>query len=268
VSYTVLPQAISPHDHLQQAYRLSAGSQYFKWTFPGELLPTTFIQHCVRALDQQPTAVLAFAPAGSITQQQPPQDRDRAAISVNSHSPEQRFAAVALADHGPLCPSELCGLYRRAALELIPPPASHPAAERVFLARLALVGRFVQVPEVLLPRHHHVPSVVPPRLEYSTQIDFPEWRLMLEYLRSIQYGWLNLHQRAACAAIVLHRQVIDGNWVRLGRDVALAGQKLLSRLIRKPGPDLAATTATSAAIAPPVLSSTLPAAARSVPKAA
>jgi hypothetical protein len=286
VIYTRLPQTIRMADNRQRACRLGAGSQFFKWAMPGELLPSTFIQRCVEALDRDSTAVLAFAHARRFEQQQQIHQQHHARLASDSHCPTQRFAAIALANHALGDQIELLGLFRRAALELIPPPADHPAAERVFLARLALVGRFVQVPEAILlacdpsgsnlglancsPRNRHMTAITPPLMQHAAQIGFPEWRLMLEYLRSIQYGWLSLRQRAACAAVVLHRQLIDGNWVRLTRDVALAGQKLLSRLIRRPTPDLVATTATPPAIAPSVSTTTLPlpAAAPSVPKAA
>lgn len=272
VIYTRLPQTISTADNRRRAYRLGAGSQYFKWAMSGEHLPATFIQRCVETLDHDPTAVLAFAHTRLLDRQHQSGQQDYTRLATDSHSPTQRFAAIALGDHA--VGGQLLGLFRRAAVELIPAPANHADAERVFLARLALVGRFVQVPQVLLlandpsgssfhgrarrfPRNRHVPTVTPPLMEHPAQIDFPQWRLMLEYLCSIQYGWLNLRQRAACAAVVLHRQFIDGNWAQLGRDVALAGQKLLARVIHRPTTDLAATTATPPAIAPPVSPPTL-----------
>jgi glycosyltransferase involved in cell wall biosynthesis len=236
----------------ERVYRLGHG-QYFKWAAHDDVLAPAFVARCVETLDSDPSAALAYPCTRLIDDAGAPLEPCDEKLPTDSDLPQQRFNAIVTASHKRVHNFEIFGLMRRSSADMIPQQGMYAACDRVFLARLALQGTFVQVPEVLFFSRVHggqsmrtLPSYMqqhrtwlsrligtgqlPPAEwfdhEYAGRITFPEWRLMWEYLRSVQYGWLNPRQRAACAAVVIKRAFLHGNWARLVRDFLLAADKL------------------------------------------
>jgi glycosyltransferase involved in cell wall biosynthesis len=258
ISYSRLPENVGAVANYNRVFR-QAGGQYFKWAAHDDLIEPTFIQRCVDTLDADPSAVLAYPRARFIDENGNFAGDYRVKLATDSNLPSARFAAIALANHKNTHNLEIFGLMRRAAMDMIPPQGGYAASDRVFLARLALCGRFVEVPEPLfLSRQHPQQSMrtlpkylqrnstlisrmlghgqLPPAEwfdpKYTERITFPEWRLLWEYLSSVQYGWLNTRVRAACIASVVLRQLHQGNWARMCRDFVLAGDKLVARVVQ------------------------------------
>lgn len=256
VNYTRLEHNIGAILNFERAYRLGAG-QYFKWAAHDDVIEPTFIQRCVEVLDADPSAVLAYPKAVFIDENGKYIKDYKVKLATDSNFPQVRFDAIARAPHKVTHNFEIFGLIRRSASDLIPQQGGYAASDRVFLARLALHGKFAEVPEVLfLSRFHDEQSIhtlpkylqkkrtwlskivghgqLPPAEwfdpKYTNKITFPEWRLMWEYLSSMQYGWLNTRQRMACIGTVLRRQWGHGNWARMVRDFLLAGDKLMARV--------------------------------------
>jgi glycosyltransferase involved in cell wall biosynthesis len=258
VHYTRLSRNIGAVLNYERVYRLGAG-QYFKWAAHDDVIKPTFLERCVEALDADPTASLAYPRAefidadGNFVADYPIK------LDTDSDFPHERFAAIAMADHKLTHNLEIFGLMRRSLANMIPQQGGYAASDRVFLARLALHGRFVELPEVLfLSRDHAEQSIktLPQYLQrnrtwlsrvighgqlppaewfdprYTGKLTLPEWRLMWEYIKSPKYSWLNTRERAMCLASVLHRQFVHGNWARMVRDFILAGDKLMARVVR------------------------------------
>lgn len=240
IHYTRLTENIGALANFWRVYHLSGG-QYFKWASHDDLLEPTFVQRCVEALDADPTAVLAYPRARLID------SRDRCLgelvrrLPTDLDQPQARFAAVVLADQGPAYNLEMYGLIRRNAMGMIPMDSGYPGADRVFLARLCLYGRFIEVPQAVLfsrvyPEnscraplvHSELPSWEWLDPHYAQGVAFPQWRLMWEQMLSAGYGWLNTRQRLLCLAAVIQRQVRRGNWALLLRDLWHAASQLLA----------------------------------------
>jgi hypothetical protein len=116
---------------------------------------------------------------------------------------------------------EFAGLLRRSAVDLVPLPGDFEQAKLVFVARLALCGRLLDLPQRLSACHETAKSVA---AGSAQQLHFPEWRRFAELLASVRYGWLNTPIRAMCIASVLRYEFRCGNWTRLIRDVASAAR--------------------------------------------
>jgi glycosyltransferase involved in cell wall biosynthesis len=258
IVYTRLDKNIGAILNYDRVYQLGGG-QYFKWAAHDDVLEPAFIQRCVEALDADPSAVLAYPRASFIDKDGKFVSSYDVKLATDAPEPNIRFHAIATAPHKSTHNLEIFGLMRRSASDMIPQQGGYAGSDRVFLARLALLGRFVEVPEMLfLSRDHPGQSIhtlptymqkkrswlsrivghgqLPPAEwfdpKYAGKITFPEWRLMWEYLTSTKYGWLSSRQRSACVAAVLRRQLAHGNWARMARDFILAGDKLVARVVQ------------------------------------
>jgi glycosyltransferase involved in cell wall biosynthesis len=256
VRYSRVSENRGANHNYERVYRLGYG-QYFKWAAHDDLLAPTYIQRCVDALDRDSSAVLAYPRARLIDQHGTSLGDCDDKLATDSDRPHARFNAIVSASHLLAHNFEIFGLMRRSSVDMIPQQGMYAACDRVFLARLALYGKFIQVPEVLFgSRVHSGQSIrtLPiymqqhrtwltrllgsgqlPAAEwfdhrYAGRITFPEWRLMWEYLRSARYGWLNTRERAGCVASVIKRPFLHGNWARMARDFLLAADKLAARV--------------------------------------
>lgn len=237
ITYTRLPQSIGAVRNYERAYRLSGG-QYFKWAAFDDILEPTFIEKSVLALDADPSAVLAYSRSiliddhGDYLKGSPPK------LATDSDLPHQRFAAIALADHGKSDSHEIFGLIRRSSADRVPQQGDFPASDRIFLARLALYGRFLEIPDQLfLSRDRSERPGCTPLTSADTTL-FPQWRLAWEYLRSIEYGWHPTPVRLACTGSILKRQLSRGNWARMLRDFYTAGSAIAGKLLPTAAPTI------------------------------
>jgi glycosyltransferase involved in cell wall biosynthesis len=268
VRYDRLPHNVGAMANYARVYDMCAGGgRYFKWAAHDDVLEPSFIEACTLALDEDPGAVLAYPRARFIDAQgRHLRDYD---VKLATDAPQawRRFEAIARAPHKRTHNLEIFGLMRRSATDRIPQQGGHAASDRVFLARLAMYGRFVEVPEVLfLSRDHAEQSIktlpehlrrrrsrlsrlighgqLPPAEWFDPRckgrVTFPEWRLAWEYLRSVQYGDdVPVSQRARVALSVVKRQVTHNNWARMARDFLMATDLIVTRLVDKLSDDLA-----------------------------
>ena len=124
-------------------------SAYFKWASSNDLCEREFLERCVATLEANPDAVLAY-PRTMLFKSSPedaaPFDGD---LSVLQESAADRFAYV-------LCNMTLNnamnGVIRVSALRRVNPMGNFHSADIVMMAELALLGKFVQIPEPLFFR--------------------------------------------------------------------------------------------------------------------
>lgn len=127
-----------------------ARGKYLKWLSASDYLAPELLAACVDCLEADLTAVLCFPH----TQQVDAQGRTLGVFSddfeVRSTDPIERFLEVA---------SRLCinspmgaGLIRRDIAHAVLPLGNYPGADLVLMAKIALYGCFMLVPEVLFYR--------------------------------------------------------------------------------------------------------------------
>jgi glycosyltransferase involved in cell wall biosynthesis len=198
--------------------------RYFKWAAHDDLVHPEFLARCVKALERDPGAVLAFPRALRIDEQGDP---------IEDYSPglptDSERCAVRLG--GLLTPSncyQICGVIRREALRQTDLIGAHFCGDRVLLARLGLLGRFIEIPDVLfMPRCHPEMSS---EMVYDVRSyvrwfnadrggrwSFPHWRLFAEYVRSVVTAPIAIEDRAA-ALWVLSRTLLS-RWRLLRGDL-------------------------------------------------
>jgi glycosyltransferase involved in cell wall biosynthesis len=205
------------------AFQLTSG-RYFKWASHDDLLEPEFLERCVAALERDPEAVLAHPRATIIDERGellaaygPPfaTDAPRAAI---------RFASM-LEEHKCF---QIFGVIRREALERTKLIGLHAHGDGILLAHLALLGRFVEIPDYLfLPRRHneHSSMMIGDYWSYAAWFDpafsgklmFPHWRMFREYLRVVMSPPLSPRERAETLTALL--RVVRHRWRLLRGDI-------------------------------------------------
>jgi glycosyltransferase involved in cell wall biosynthesis len=126
-----------------------ARAPYFKWASSNDVCAPTFIEKCVRALERDASAVLAFA-------------RTALFESDISHAQLYERDLELMADAGSERYIELCqtmglnnsfnAVIRLDALRSAGPLGNFQGADIVLMAELAMMGKFLVIPEVLFFR--------------------------------------------------------------------------------------------------------------------
>ena len=127
--------------------------EYFKWAAHDDNCAPAFLSRCIATLDKAPPSVVACYPRAMISD-----EAGRMARKLDHYpplqfeTPEERL--FALVTHvGLLTP--VFGLIRSSALQRTRLIGAYISSDRVLLAELALMGKFVQIPDYLLAQRVH-----------------------------------------------------------------------------------------------------------------
>jgi glycosyltransferase involved in cell wall biosynthesis len=209
------------------AYELAGDAPYFKWAAHDDIHTPTFLERCVAVLDADPTAVLAHSRTGLIDQSGQTIENSPSRLPLDSPDPAVRFHALMPSDR-----LVIFGVMRREVLLGYGKPVigNYVDHDGVLLLRLALAGRFLEIPEVLFLNRRHA-SQAESRFSgngaaWTAWLDpsqagklvFPAWRKQAELWKSLIQAPLSGRDRLRCAR-VLARWLV---WTRhrLYRDVA------------------------------------------------
>jgi glycosyltransferase involved in cell wall biosynthesis len=217
-----------------RAFDLANAAPYFKWAAHDDVHAPEFLERTVAVLDSDPSVVLAFARANRIDAEGRHIGERRLSIPLDSDDLLTRYKAI-LPSYDCL---EMFGLMRRAAIP--PSPLGlYNDGDAILLLRMALQGRFYEVPEVLFSNRRHATQAGTqfdgrPR-EFTLWWDpkakgkrvFPHWKRISELWRVLAIAPIPLKDRARCA-VELARWT---NWRRrhLLRDVTFHVKDILGR---------------------------------------
>ena len=259
VSYHRNPTNVGPAENFARCYRLARG-QYFKWAAHDDVCRPTYLARCVAVLDADPTVVNCHSRTRVI-------DETGAAVAdydvrlrTDAPQPHVRFGSLINVPHRRHVGYEIFGVMRRDAMARVPEQGAYAHADRVFLARLCLLGRFYEVDEPLfLARRHGTQSMayhdradlrarlarfvgagpLPPPEWWDAslhgRVTFPDWNLLRHYAASVRDAPLSPAERARCR-LAIARWLLK-YWPKLARDVVFAGERLLTRRRSNPGRD-------------------------------
>lgn len=260
VRYHRNPSDIGPASNHNLCFEMSRG-EYFRWHAHDDMCAPQYLEKCVELLDRDRSVMVAY-PRTLIIDELGQRLADyEFKVATDSHSAARRFGELVLVNHRVHRAVEIFGLMRASGLRMTPLQGSYARGDSVLLARVALLGRFVELPERLfLSRTHATQSmqmvparlnngrsrlskylgtgpVPPPEWWDSTRrgkVNFPEWNLMKEYWRSIGLAPLSLSERAACHWVMV--QWLAWNVPKLVRDVVFAAELLVTRTFGQRGP--------------------------------
>jgi glycosyltransferase involved in cell wall biosynthesis len=197
--------------NVNQVFRLANAAPYYKWAAHDDVHAPTFLERCVAALDADPGAVLANSKVELVDPQgKTLRARQFDLAPLASPDPVVRFQALV---PGYDC-LEMYSVMRREALVGKDVPGLYADCDSILMARLALRGRFVEVPEVLFfNRRHEVQAGARfdhnPRAwavwwnpEFAHRRIFPQWRRQAELWRAVLQAPLSPRDRMRCALLL------------------------------------------------------------------
>ena len=178
--------------NFNRVFELAQG-KYFKWAAHDDLIAPDFLEKCVEVLHKDPSLVLASPKAKIIDENGKVSQNHDLKLKTNSPNTFVRFSALL---RGHEC-FEIFGLIPVSALKMTPLIGNYGHGDGVLLARLALQGRFYQIPEYLFfPRRHPQQSmntfgaysrVLPDYHSYSVWFD-AEKEGKIIYWGSVRYA--------------------------------------------------------------------------------
>ncbi len=223
-----------------------ARGEFFKWAAHDDTLAPTFLERCLEALETNPQAVLAH-PWTQIIDAQSHWVKDYhydGQLATASPKPSVRFGALI---HPPHQCYQLFGLMRKSMLQQTPLHGSYGHADGVLLARLSLMGPFVEIPEHLFFARSHPEQTLyrfiwtQKRPDYraltvwcdprnAQRLITPKWTILREYWQAIAQANLSRGERRACDWETL--RWARTYWKGLLRDLGLAAIYPFQKIIR------------------------------------
>lgn len=152
IRYYRQPVNLGAAANFNRVFQLAGSTRYFKWAACDDWIAPTFLEKCVRALDDDPDAVLCQSLVQIV-------DEDGSLLEIYDHAdagtsgprPSDRFGARLRAHR---C-MDVFGVIRSDALAATPLIGCHLGADRTLLLELSLSGRFLLVPEFLFFNRDH-----------------------------------------------------------------------------------------------------------------
>jgi|GEM_PF-390959 len=152
VVYHRQPENIGAARNYNEVFHAARG-ELFKWAAHDDLCEPTYLERCVEVFDAEGDAVtLVYPQTLFVGSSNEPIDRYVDGMDLRDRSALSRFRT--LLKNLSYC-NAVFGLIRTADLRRTSLIGAYPASDRLLLAELALLGRFVEVPEVLFRRRMH-----------------------------------------------------------------------------------------------------------------
>ena len=231
VKYHRNPKNIGIAPNFNRAHELCSG-EYFKWTDYDDLLAPEFLKRCVEVLDEHPNVACAFPKTRLIDQIgdpirdfEPPEE----ACSLQAHI---RFRSLILdPDH---IVSQASGLMRREQVGQTVMHGSYPCSDEVFLAHLALLGDFYEIPEFLfLYRIHPKQSTKGVLASERARVRFFDtslegkvvlikWLYFRNCIHAINHSPISMYQKILCYLYMVRWLFVPKNFRSISKDFLLA----------------------------------------------
>jgi glycosyltransferase involved in cell wall biosynthesis len=219
-----------------RVFELASG-QYFKWADYDDLIAPTFLAECIKVMDQDPAIALCYPLPRVINAAGDALWDYDFKTDTSSSRPEVRFAnIVRYAEKA----YQVSGLIRSSMVQKTSLHGSYPSSDLVFLAELALMGRFFEIPERLfLPREHSAQSTKGAMAAERSRVVFfdtsnkdkivmPKWMLLRGYMAAIKSGPISWKARLYCYGQMLIWLMKPAHIRALGKDLLLAIRKYVT----------------------------------------
>ncbi len=209
-----------------------ARGRYFRWAAADDLIAPGYLRGCVAALEAAPDAVLCQSgvhiinAAGQVTGVY-----ESGLDDTGSTDPARRFAALVLSRH--LC-THVFGVMRTRALRATRLLADYYGSDRAFLAEIALLGRFVHIPEPLfMNREHPARGSRAVRHKQGSRRGLPILLLYGDYWRAVSAHVRDPRARRACRLHLLRWWLHDWNLARLATELVATAFPSVQEVVRR-----------------------------------
>jgi glycosyltransferase involved in cell wall biosynthesis len=225
VVYHLNERNIGGGPNQNRAFDLANKAPYFKWAAHDDMHAPTFLEKCVKILDEDPEVVIAMSQVDLLDAEGKHIGTRKLTLPLDQPDVLTRYKAM-LPSYDCL---EMFGVWRRSVIPASP-IGLYSDGDAILLLRMALRGRFREVPETLFFNRRHASQAGSkydgnPR-EWATWWNpaykgkrvFPQWRRMSELWRVLAIAPIPIQDRLRCAAVLARWT----NWRRgyLYEDVA------------------------------------------------
>jgi glycosyltransferase involved in cell wall biosynthesis len=241
-----------PGWNYNQAFERSTG-KYFKWQAHDDLLAPEFLEKCVAVLEADPTVALCHCYAIHVDDHGNKISSSPEYAHLKSDHPKPSGRLRALLKIADDCGCEIFGLIRMSILQQMPRQGSYAHADFIFVCRVAMHGRFHQVPEPLFHYRMHTAQAmqtVPTNQKGRRRLlpftgplpptdwwdpskkgkpDFPTWRFYWLQLSFITQHSMPIGEKIRCYGVLMERFFKGKDFVRLVIDCLLAIETTLLR---------------------------------------
>jgi glycosyltransferase involved in cell wall biosynthesis len=202
--------------NFNRVFELARG-EYFQWLAADDVLAPTLLEKCVPVLDQDPSAALCFFWVKYINALGESFNSCELELRVDSEQPRTRFHEIILGWHNSFY---VFGLIRTAALKRTKLILAQTHGDTVLIARLSLLGRFLQIPEYLFYSRYHdeqsnqiYKADLPCGLNTSAYEEwydttgkkrrkYPHWQGLAEFRQTMKNVNLSLVDKIACYTVI------------------------------------------------------------------
>lgn len=217
-------------------FRLAKG-EYFKWAGYDDVISSDFLEKCVEILDKNPDVVLCMPRSCLIDENGKYIGDYHYKADGYLSAPEERFRSFLLYNESG---NYVYGLMRLNCVAQTALQGSYPSADLVFLAELALYGKYFILPEKLFFRRMHPEQSTKGALSVERsrmlwfdtalkgKIVLPKLRFLSGSLRAVHTAPLNMKQRIICYIQIIRWIFLSHNIRALGKDFLIAVQKLFT----------------------------------------
>jgi len=187
-----------------RVFELSQG-EYFKWAAHDDLIGPDFLKECVKVLDDNPSAVVAYTQVKAIDENGNFIRNEPSNVKTDFEKPHRRFCELVLKKHRA---RPVFGLMRSDALRKTGLIGNYTHSDTVLVGHLALLGKFIEIPKPLFfsrynrhlqkwKKNNHTWAVwFDPK--HEGKVLFPMWKFLGEYWKTVSRVSLRLHQKLAC----------------------------------------------------------------------
>lgn len=231
-------------------FQLSRG-EYFRWAAYDDIMAPRAVEACAAVLDRDPAISLAYPKTVIIDAEGKEIEKYEDSYEFSDPDPAKRFSRFLRMVDKRNC-NPLFGLMRSEMVARTMLVGSYHSADKVFLAQMVLLGKFIEVPEYLFYRRDHPLSSVHVNTTASAfaawfdtaragRSAFPRWRRLTELLKSIDRSRLSLRQRGLCTASLIRFYLHPEKWKTLVASGAanavrlMRGQKVVAGKLAAPG---------------------------------
>ena len=204
------PRNLGAGPNFNLTFKLAKG-KYFKWAAHDDICHPLYLEKCVETLEKNPDVVLCHSKIVWIDHNgEKIKNWNKYLEESQSINLVNRFKSLINLNH--YC-FDIFGLIRSEILAKTPLIASYIGSDRSLLVELALYGRFHRLDDYyFFSRDHAKRSVRAIKLYKRNQwwdsvivkkINFPLWRLLKEYIYSLQRAKVKMNKKIYCWLFLL-----------------------------------------------------------------
>lgn len=218
-----------------RVFELSKG-EYFKWASHDDMCAPTYLERCVKVLEQKPSVVLCYSKTVIIDEHGSYVNKYYDDLNLASPEAHDRLRSYLFRSAGEC--NAVFGVIRSSCLKKTSLIGNYNGSDMILLAHLALVGKFYEIPEELFFRRDHPRTSLRANTSDSEiaawfdpakrgKIVLPQCRWSYEYFRCIMLADLRIIDRVCYFALV-GRQMWWNKEI-LKNEITVAAKYLLSR---------------------------------------